>query len=480
MAIMIYDAASFERDATAGEKRVFEVLQDGLSDEVLVWFETHYYTNQRDHHPDFVVFSDDFGILLLEVKDWAIDNLIEVDQKRIEFADSSGHGVKTHPLVQVRRHGIGLVKKLTEKPELKIPNGNYQGKLHFPWATGVVLTNIARKELDIACWEEFFPRQLTITQDELAKFGGAFENQSLHKRLKDCFGYARQFDALKQIQKDQIFHVLGRPEVKDTLRRQQPPGMMNLNSVDHNDRRVAQIGDSSTSSKSETTAVQIEVLAKEFNHLSDMVKRIVVANESGAKVVYGAVGSGKTTLIVARARYLAITKPKSQILVLGSSPPLCVKLFRQLRAHSNVFVSPIENWLKANFGDSCKLMFDNNSDSTRDLIPKSRFDSVLIDQGQDMAHVWFVPVWLSLKNKAGELLIAIDGDQFPYRLGETFSWEQVGFRPKISKLTRNFLNSREIFGLAMALYKRRLPIHRYKDPRTKRCEHQKLNQFDRC
>ncbi len=70
------DVTSF---LTSGEEATYSFLQrtarpDG---KFLCW----YAPDIEDREPDFILLSPDCGLVVLEVKDWIIDQLLEVDGK---------------------------------------------------------------------------------------------------------------------------------------------------------------------------------------------------------------------------------------------------------------------------------------------------------------------------------------------------------------------------------------------------------------
>ena len=57
--------SSLTSSASAGEKRVFAILQR-LPDDYIVYYEP----TVSDRHPDFIVLSPKLGIMVIEVKGW--------------------------------------------------------------------------------------------------------------------------------------------------------------------------------------------------------------------------------------------------------------------------------------------------------------------------------------------------------------------------------------------------------------------------
>ena len=68
----------------AGEKRFARRLEALLEDDYLCWYELP--VGKRQRYTDFIVLHPGRGLLLLEVKDWKIDNI----------RTSIGYGVITY------------------------------------------------------------------------------------------------------------------------------------------------------------------------------------------------------------------------------------------------------------------------------------------------------------------------------------------------------------------------------------------------
>ncbi|MBR2611157.1 NERD domain-containing protein [Desulfovibrio sp.] len=82
------DVTSF---LTSGEEATYSFLQrtarpDG---KFLCW----YAPDIEDREPDFILLSPDCGLVVLEVKDWIIDQLLEVDGKSVLLSGCAHNGI---------------------------------------------------------------------------------------------------------------------------------------------------------------------------------------------------------------------------------------------------------------------------------------------------------------------------------------------------------------------------------------------------
>jgi len=99
-------------------------------------------------HPDFIVLHPERGIIVLEVKDWKLSSLLEVNPDRVKLLTANGIKVEKTPLEQARGYALAIVSELQQDQLLVQVAGKFQGKLAFPYSYGVVFTNITRKQFE--------------------------------------------------------------------------------------------------------------------------------------------------------------------------------------------------------------------------------------------------------------------------------------------------------------------------------------------
>jgi hypothetical protein len=138
---------------------------------------------------------------------------------------------------------------------------------------------------------------------------------------------------------------------------------------------------------------------------------------SGHRVVYGVAGSGKTVLLIARAKMLSQQTPDAQILILCFNVSLAAYLRGILASSGNVCVYHFDGWAKANrvvrrsgtgreppeshesLGARLKTQLQTGHGDSR------RFDAVLVDEAQDFDRTWFECVREAMKDPDdGDLL----------------------------------------------------------------------------
>ncbi|WP_190303586.1 nuclease-related domain-containing protein [Pseudanabaena sp. UWO311] len=70
---------------TSGEKRFAVRLEQKLDDDYLIWYDVP--IGKKQLHPDFIVLHPLRGLLVLEVKDWKIDTILNVTKSNWTISD---------------------------------------------------------------------------------------------------------------------------------------------------------------------------------------------------------------------------------------------------------------------------------------------------------------------------------------------------------------------------------------------------------
>jgi AAA domain/UvrD-like helicase C-terminal domain/Nuclease-related domain len=401
--------------STAGEKRVFRILSK-LPDDCLVYYEPVV----RRRYPDFIVILQELGVLIVEVKDWRLAELASVTADRVVM---SRRGVDTealHPSKQARGYMHRLMDECRRHPQASIlmqKDGPYANRYAFPFCHIAVLSNINRSQIEREAPElgRIFPTGATVTRDQLAEWD-TLDAEALLARLKSCFDPWWAFPRLTPRQVDVLRAVI-HPEI--VIR----------------------------SSETELTVLD---LRQELN---------ARAIGDGHRIAYGVAGSGKTVLLIARAKLLA-EEPAKRILLLCYNRLLAEHLASSMDTHRHVKVMTFHGWGVRNgidfrdgeddgaFGERLLGTLKNGG---RD---RGQFDAVLIDEAQDWPCSWFQCAKLALREPdTGDLLIVGDGSQSLYRKRD-FTWADAGIHAlgrtinKKFDLDRNYRNTAEILRAA--------------------------------
>ncbi|MEC5125310.1 3'-5' exonuclease [Verrucomicrobiales bacterium BCK34] len=425
--------SSIPTSATAGEKRLHRLLER-LPDDCVVYYEP----DLEGRHPDFVILCPTLGVLVIEDKNWRPSTIRGGNRQQITIRTKEGQDKSiTHPVKQARSYNNKL-REIAEKSRFGRTflhdHGPHKGRLTFPVGHLVTLSNITSDQLDESGrgFRSVFPESETITRDELLEW----ENKSpleILNRLKEFFDPWWPIERLSGQQVNAI-RALIHPEIE----------LFDQFSTDTLVAEPRPVHD------------QLDLLKTLDLRQEDVAQAV----GEGHRILFGVAGSGKTIILLMRARLLAKQNPETQILLICYNSELAKWLRSQLLDYPQVTVSTFHAWgIQAgvdfvfnrsdeDHGEALMEQLENGS-------PESgRYDAILVDEAQDFEPVWFRCLIKAMKDpEDGDLLIVADGAQSLYRRNP-ISWKSLGIKAqgrtasKKFDLDRNYRNSTEILSLA--------------------------------
>jgi hypothetical protein len=105
MATLIPALGSCLKRMTAGERRFAERLEQKLEEDYLCWYDVP--IGPATMHPDFVVLHPRRGLIILEVKDWKLDTIVEADRLQAVITTIAAEsGAVVERLQAAHRDGI--------------------------------------------------------------------------------------------------------------------------------------------------------------------------------------------------------------------------------------------------------------------------------------------------------------------------------------------------------------------------------------
>ncbi len=298
--------------------------------------------------------------------------------------------------------------------------GAHVGRFTFPFGHLVVLNNCTRQQLDERGLSEVFPAQRVFARDELEALSPA----ATINRLKSCFDpwwpfgqlSERQISILRSVIHPQI--VISPPA--EATKAEQPLAVLDL----RQERNAHSLGE-------------------------------------GHRIVYGVAGSGKTVILIARARLVAQDPRQTsahtvlQSRACGIFPAtFCADTQCDLPEFSSVgklsetasAITEAED--EEAFGERLLQRLQHGEGDAH------KYDAVFIDEAQDFSKSWFLCSKLALKEPDdGDLLIVGDGSQSLYRR-RPFTWREAGVNAvgrtinTRFDLDKNYRNTREILKVA--------------------------------
>lgn len=438
MAILLPKPGAKHVKMTPGEGRFAARLMTKLEDDYHCWFNVP--VGRKQLRPDFIVLHPGRGFLVLEVKDWKLTTLRQVDRFSVELMTDRGPKTEANPLEQARGYAFAIKEMLERDPFLvQQEEGRYKGHLLLPWGFGVVLPNITRKQFESAQLDQAIPGEKVICSDEMTE---TVEAEDFQSRLWGMFNY--HFGAVLSLSHiDRIrWHLF--PEIRIEQGSLFPP-------------------DEQPDTK-ETLAETVPDIVR----LMDIEQEKVARNLGmGHRIIHGVAGSGKTMILAYRCVHLAQAGLGKPILVLCYNKTLAAKLrelLLQKGVGDNVQIRHFHGWC----GDMCDLYQLDLPDDDRPIyerqvaavmagiesnrVPRAQYAGLLIDEGHDFLPEWFKLVVQMIDPQTNSLLLLYDDAQNIYGKRRKFTWKSVGIeaagRSTIFKV--NYRNPVEVLDFAYA------------------------------
>jgi len=412
--------------ASRGEGRIFALLK-GLEDDCIVYYEPVV----SDRYPDFVLIIPDLGLLVIEVKGWWPKWIESADDYFVQVKDGSVIRRDDHPVRQANGYKTKLMNCCTAddyfSSMLCHAAGEYKGKLKFPFGHLAYLSNISSRNLEELGLQRIFPEERVITKDRLESWADLTGKQ-LKDKLKPFFGPFELRSPLSDEEVNAIRAII-HPEIV----------------IQKGAQREDQGGPTLPPESS------LKVLDLRQEELARKIK-------TGHRILNGVAGSGKTVLLISRARLLSESNEEAKILVLCFNRALSKYLNNRLSDCRSVQAVHFHAWAKQNgvewhngeansdFGKRLLTVLENGGGESR------QYDAVLIDEAQDFEPEWFKCVREALKEPDdGDLIIVADGNQGLYK-PTSFKWKDVGIKAagRVLPLRVNYRNTWPIMQLASA------------------------------
>ena len=385
---MVEFIGNLGQNATKGEKKFHSQVSSCFQDvnDIFCYIEPPL----GSYRPDFLLISPKLGAIIVEIKDYS--------PNRLKFVGATGNWVK----FDIRED---------------IPISNPYDQIYQYWRSVKNKINHSRSL-----------EKLNIQVSQLVIFSQIDENSKIGNEIKNCKPEKVQIcfnDTLKSQNKIKAFF-------QDLI-----PINFQMNPKDFDLFR------SNLIPSCRLPELQQKSLLEWLEH-SDQVKLLDLEQEKmahdlgeGHRIFYGVAGSGKTVLLVARARFLGRKYPKWRILVLCYNRILGVALRQMINPQdypADIEVDNFHAWARKyikNSGSIFSRIYDEGwtkakrsnrlDDFFKIFVPELvlevnkefgyKYDAILIDEGQDFESIWYTAVMDCLNDVTSSLLISLEGLQ---------------------------------------------------------------------
>lgn len=420
MAFLVPDNLGSRKDVPETVRRVASAFQTGLEGDSTVWYEPLF--DPENERPHFVVLVPQHGVVVLEV----------VKGKQGSVLGAIGGEIKVEVDGLERSVADPLIRAQCFAGSLRVLFDKDDDLRDVPIGYAAVFTGADRCEAE--------ERHLGTVVDL---------DRCIFKPDLDC--------AIRGGAGDPILRVFARSLDRDPLEEE-------LTAVQLDKLRAAIHPDVVIPS-----APQQQVLFSAGADDADVVRVMDRKQEamakslgSGHRVIRGVAGSGKTLVLVARARLLARLLPTQPILVTCYTKSLASQLSAQLDEHDNVEVIHLDR-LMARVIKSAGMKHPGYDGGTAPVartaleaiqcVKKPRYRAVLVDEAQDFDTEALMFCTLILEPDEPDrqdLIIVADSAQNIFR--KNFRWKDAGIQAqgRTQILRINYRNTVEILRFAHA------------------------------
>lgn len=428
MAVMIPENNnSFQ---TPGEERFYHFLFSVArpDSDFIVW----YLPDIEGHELDFLVFNKDLGLIVLEVKDWSLDQIVNASKKDFELNIGGAVETRKNPLFQGREYALKLIEKIREESSFISSDPQYKGKAIIPVSFGAVLININKYEFISNHFDQVIDPHKTFFNEDLSPYSPYANDPSgdaFRKKLTEMFPPVFPFKfSNKKIARlrNLIFPIV---TIELPCR-----------------------------SGSEAYNQHKQMLAVLDHHQESAVRSL-----SGCQLILGPAGSGKTLILVHQAACLYAKKPEEIRMLFVCYNISLVHYIKRLLAAKGIPLGPrgVEvlqyNELCGKLLDE-KITHEGEKSDYFDLITQMsleavkssnlKYDAIFVDEGQDFSSDMAKVIIGLLSSTFSLFSVAFDERQSIY--GAVCDWVNIHARQwQTQKLKHIYRNTHEISELAL-------------------------------
>lgn len=163
MATMI--PADIQIFTTEGEGAVYRFLQACAKpdDRYTAW----YLPDIQGREPDFILYAQDAGLIIFEVKDWALDQIISADPQNFTLFIEGKEERRKNPLQQIRDYFGQVMDKIKADGQLVSRDAHSYGQVKVTINSGIVFPNINKYEYEQKELHQVIPSERIFFWDDL-------------------------------------------------------------------------------------------------------------------------------------------------------------------------------------------------------------------------------------------------------------------------------------------------------------------------
>lgn len=295
----------------AGDQKVFEALK-ALPAECAIYAQPTLVYQSEVCHPDYVIVNKNWGVIVLEVKDWVQVDKIDKFGLDVYRTDLRRWEYEHNPLNQARNAAQILNNMLAEDAHLR----DYAGRLEFSYTYGIVLPKLLGAVINNCNYhwgQGYVLGMLDITQDKITDKIG-----SIPTKFRCLMTDAQVRAVCGIIDKRNLVIDKHTGEFKGVLDQQQE-------SIAKEDlsAQIVEPVPPTISQQSLLADLFPEPAARQKQLESEVPQEVMnLKSDMHVRLVRGFAGTGKTDVLILRAQYLCEQYPEKRILVTTFNDPL--------------------------------------------------------------------------------------------------------------------------------------------------------------
>ena len=401
MARMIPTAIPAIHKPTAGERKLFDLLKKNLPETCIVRYEM--LLGEKDRRPDYVIIDPERGILILEVKDWGIENITDIALEQFYvkgFGGSSLPRPQMNPDLKCQVYLGEMREHLVAMPSLRDKKLHLQVNIVYL----VAFPNITHEDFKIKL-DKVIPYENVLLKQDLESSGMRFLEK--YNSVLQLFPKPLKSEQLSEITTALL------PEIVI-------PTITPSAFIEAKKDKVS----TTKTIKTVSLSLDQEEIAKSLGE--------------GPRLLRGIAGSGKTLIMLFRAKLTAANQPDARILILCWNTALAnymrqaydefkfesrgtveIKHFSQFSRDKFNLTEPLEGWDTPSVMEKIKRKKISEAD---------KYDAVYIDEAQDFRQEWIEYIFNNLikdEPKSRNIIIAADDAQRIYKYRDV-TWSNLG------------------------------------------------------
>lgn len=446
---MIPESISTSSTATAGEKRVFKILRDALQpdEEFIVWYEP----KALNRYTDFIIWSQDTGLLVIEVKDWSVYQISSATPQHFKGTFYSPNEKEEHnPLIQAREVANLLKGQLQKIPSFINADGTHKNQMKFPIGHCVIFANITRQQAES---RGLLNNQILGVNQALFSNDLEFDTDD-HQKCKEFSSKLRQTFTVKF-----HFNPLEYNDLKSLRFAIFPEVRVNIGQI-----------------RGKLRTAKDEDLLKTLDLRQEQTAK---GMGEGHRILKGVAGSGKSLVLACRAKYLRQLHPDWNILVVCYNISLrqylkqMIKLSGTNGTDENIPVRHFHGLVKELTNANLSILNgESNEDYDKRIgdilkgqialgkVKKDSYQAILVDEGQDFTTEWVQGLTQLLDEQTDSMLFCFDPAQNVFGRKRP-NWKTAGMKvqgKKPTELRQSYRNTIEILLTATKFAKMEVPI----------------------